>query len=66
MVVLDEYTADQDPESRERFYTDLLPRLREAGKTVIVVVHDTLGEGIADLSIAVEEGRVTATALAGR
>lgn len=40
VYVFDEWAADQDPEFRRYFYEDVLTRLRQAGKTVIVVSHD--------------------------
>ncbi|MBI3273345.1 MAG: ATP-binding cassette domain-containing protein [Planctomycetes bacterium] len=61
ILVLDEYTADQDPCSRDRFYSEFLPRLRKAGRTVIAVVHDEVPAEAADLVILIEGGRVAAT-----
>lgn len=40
ILVLDEWTADQDPEFRRKFYDELLPALHRSGKTVIAVTHD--------------------------
>ncbi|MFI5013712.1 MAG: cyclic peptide export ABC transporter [Hyphomicrobiales bacterium] len=40
IMLLDEWTADQDPEFRRKFYRELLPALHRAGKTVVVVTHD--------------------------
>jgi putative ATP-binding cassette transporter len=40
ILVLDEWTADQDPEFRQRFYDELLPMLRQSGKTIVAVSHD--------------------------
>ena len=40
ILLLDEWTADQDPEFRRKFYDELLPVLKQAGKTVVVITHD--------------------------
>lgn len=39
-LLLDEWAADQDPQFRRTFYRELLPRLREMGKTVLAISHD--------------------------
>jgi putative ATP-binding cassette transporter len=40
ILLLDEWTAEQDPEFRRKFYQDLLPELNRAGTTVVMVTHD--------------------------
>jgi putative pyoverdin transport system ATP-binding/permease protein len=40
LLLLDEWTADQDPEFRRKFYHELLPELVNAGRTVVVITHD--------------------------
>jgi putative pyoverdin transport system ATP-binding/permease protein len=40
VYIFDEWAADQDPQFREYYYYELLPELKRAGKTVIVVSHD--------------------------
>ena len=40
IMLLDEWTAEQDPEFRRKFYDELLPQLMRAGKTVVVITHD--------------------------
>lgn len=40
ILLLDEWTADQDPEFRRKFYNDLLPGLKQAGVTMVVITHD--------------------------
>jgi putative ATP-binding cassette transporter len=40
ILLLDEWAADQDPEFRRKFYFELLPALKQAGKTVVAITHD--------------------------
>jgi putative ATP-binding cassette transporter len=58
--LFDEWTADQDPEFREFFYTHLLPELRAAGHGVIVVTHDDRYFDRCDRHVRLEEGRMLA------
>lgn len=57
VYVLDELSADQDPEFRHRFYREFLPRLKARGKTVIVVSHDERYFDTADRVLWMEDGR---------
>lgn len=58
VLVFDEWAADQDPAFRRLYYTRLLPELRDAGRTVIVVSHDDRYFGVADQVIRLSDGRV--------
>jgi putative ATP-binding cassette transporter len=40
ILLLDEWTAEQDPEFRRKFYDELLPEMKQAGLTVVVITHD--------------------------
>ncbi|MGH9693719.1 MAG: ATP-binding cassette domain-containing protein, partial [Bryobacteraceae bacterium] len=40
ILLLDEWTAEQDPEFRRKFYDELLPEMLQSGATVIVITHD--------------------------
>ena len=40
ILLLDEWTSDQDPEFRHKFYHELLPALNKAGVTVVAITHD--------------------------
>ncbi len=54
VYVFDEWAADQAPDFRTYFYEDVLPSLRQQGKTIIVVSHDDRYYGIADQIIKME------------
>jgi len=58
--VFDEWAADQDPEFKHLFYTELLPALKARGKTVLAITHDDKYFHLADRCIKLEEGRITA------
>ncbi|HLM72149.1 MAG TPA: cyclic peptide export ABC transporter [Polyangiaceae bacterium] len=58
IYVFDEWAADQDPEFRAYFYEELLPGLKQRGKTVIAVTHDDRFFHHADQVIAMEYGRI--------
>ena len=57
--VFDEWAADQDPEFKHLFYTELLPALKALGKTVLVISHDDRYFYLADRCIKLEEGRIS-------
>ena len=40
ILLLDEWTSDQDPEFRRKFYYEILPDLKKTGATVVVITHD--------------------------
>jgi putative ATP-binding cassette transporter len=58
IYVFDEFAADQDPQFRAYFYTELLPRLKCDGKTVIAVTHDDRWFDVADRVLKMDYGRV--------
>jgi ABC-type siderophore export system fused ATPase/permease subunit len=41
ILLLDGWTAEQDPEFRRKFYDEVLPSLKRAGTTVVMVTHDS-------------------------
>ena len=59
VYVFDEWAADQDPEFRELFYTDVLPGLRAQGKCVLVVSHDDRFFHLADRVIRLDDGQLS-------
>lgn len=58
IYLFDEWAADQDPQFKETFYYELLPKLQAAGKTAIVISHDDRYYHIADRIIKLNYGRL--------
>lgn len=58
VLLLDEWAADQDPGFRRRFYRELLPMLRDAGRTIVAVTHDDAYFDVADRVLKLSEGRL--------
>ena len=56
ILVLDEWAADQDPLFRKFFYEDLLPKLKQQGKTIVAVTHDDKFFHCADRVVKMEYG----------
>jgi putative ATP-binding cassette transporter len=56
LVLLDEWAAEQDAETRAYFYETLLPSLRERGVTVVAVTHDDRFFDCADRVLRFEYG----------
>jgi putative ATP-binding cassette transporter len=62
VLVLDEYTADQDPAARDHFFSVVLPRLKAEGRTVVAVIHGASLPDCADRVIGLADGRLVADA----
>ncbi|SFL37508.1 cyclic peptide transporter [Gracilibacillus orientalis] len=58
IYVFDEWTADQDPEFRLFFYSNLLPDLQKKGKCIIAVTHDDRYFSYADKVIKMDMGKM--------
>jgi cyclic peptide transporter len=61
IMLMDEWTADQDPEFRRKFYYEILPELVKAGATLVVITHDDRFLDELDLTarrIKMDEGRI--------
>lgn len=58
VYIFDEVAADQDPQFRRYFYETLLPELKSAGKTVVVVTHDDRYFHIADRVLQMDYGKL--------
>jgi putative pyoverdin transport system ATP-binding/permease protein len=56
--VFDEWAADQDPQYKQVFYTELLPELRARGKGVAVITHDDRYFHLGDRIIKLDEGKI--------
>ena len=58
IYLFDEWASDQDPFFRDIFYKQLLPELKQRGKTVFVISHDDRYFHIADRVIKLDYGKV--------
>jgi putative ATP-binding cassette transporter len=58
VYVFDEWAADQDPAFKAIFYTELLPELKAAGKTVIIITHDDAYFSHADRIVKLADGQL--------
>lgn len=58
IYVFDEWAADQDPQFKQIFYFELLKRLKEAGKTAIVISHDDRYYQVADRIVKLNYGLI--------
>lgn len=58
IYVFDEWASDQDPVFKEVFYSQLLPALKQQGKTVIVVSHDDRYFEYCDRIIKLDYGQI--------
>jgi putative pyoverdin transport system ATP-binding/permease protein len=58
VYLFDEWAADQDPFFRDIFYGELLPELKNRGKTIIVISHDDRYFHTADKLIKLEYGKI--------
>jgi putative ATP-binding cassette transporter len=63
VYVFDEWAADQDPAFRQKFYREIVPMLKQSGKTIIAVTHDERYFDAADFRVHLEEGQLRAEAV---
>ena len=56
--LFDEWASDQDPFFRDIFYKQLLPDLKQRGKTVLVISHDDRYFHLADRVIKLDYGKI--------
>ncbi|SHO54455.1 cyclic peptide export ABC transporter [Vibrio quintilis] len=58
ICIFDEWAADQDPTFREKFYSEILPRLKANHQTVIAVTHDDMYFDRADRQLKMVDGQI--------
>lgn len=56
--LFDEWAADQDPTFKEIFYNEILPKLRQRNKAIVVISHDDRYFHLADRLVTMEHGRI--------
>lgn len=57
-LVLDEWAADQDTVFRKKFYTEIIPYLKEEKRAILAITHDDKYYYCADKLYKMEEGRL--------
>jgi putative ATP-binding cassette transporter len=63
IIFMDEWAAEQDPRFRAYFYNTVLPKLKEMGKTVILITHDDDYYRCASRIIKFNYGRIVSDTL---
>ncbi|MEO9476662.1 MAG: ATP-binding cassette domain-containing protein [Cyclobacteriaceae bacterium] len=58
IYIFDEWAANQDSKFKKSFYYKLVPMLKEANKTVILITHDDQYFSIADNLIQMIDGKI--------
>lgn len=58
VLVIDEWAADQDPYFRKKFYTEIIPLLKQEGITIIAITHDDRYYHCADKLYRMEYGKL--------
>jgi putative ATP-binding cassette transporter len=58
ILLLDEWAADQDPFFRNKFYTTILPILKQDGVTIVAITHDDKYYHCADRLYKMEDGKL--------
>ncbi|MBD2121925.1 cyclic peptide export ABC transporter [Trichocoleus sp. FACHB-262] len=58
IYLFDEWASDQDPIFKEIFYTQLLPELKQRGKSVLVISHDDHYFHLADRIVKLDYGKL--------
>jgi len=58
IYILDEWAAEQDPLFKKKFYTHILPLLKQDGKTIIAATHDDQYFHVADQLVKLHYGQI--------
>jgi putative ATP-binding cassette transporter len=58
VLVMDEWAADQDPYFRKKFYTEILPLLKQEDITIIAITHDDKYYNCADRLYKMDYGKL--------
>lgn len=58
IYLFDEWAANQDPHFKAKFYLEIIPDLKKAGKTVILISHDDKYFDTADRLLTLSNGSV--------
>ncbi|MEP0919808.1 cyclic peptide export ABC transporter [Leptolyngbya sp. DQ-M1] len=58
IYLFDEWASDQEPLFRELFYKEILVKLKQQGKTVIVITHDDRYFHLADHIVKLDYGKI--------
>lgn len=58
VYLFDEWASDQEPLFRDLFYKEILVKLKERGKTVVVITHDDRYFHLADRIIKLDYGKI--------
>lgn len=58
ILVLDEWAADQDPQFRQKFYTEILPLLKSKGYAILAISHDDKYFAAADRIYEMDFGKM--------
>ncbi|WP_445947463.1 cyclic peptide export ABC transporter [Shewanella sp.] len=59
IYLFDEWAAEQDPEFKHIFYTEIIPEMKSRGKTIIVVTHDDAYFDTAEHTIKLQDGLIS-------
>ena len=66
IYLFDEWASDQDPLFRDLFYREILAKLKERGKTILVISHDDRYFHLADRIIKLDYGVISPKVSGGR
>ncbi|MEM9821012.1 MAG: cyclic peptide export ABC transporter [Bacteroidota bacterium] len=59
VLVLDEWAADQDPVFRKKFYTEILPIIKQKGISIVAITHDDAYYHCSDRIYRMDYGQIT-------